>query len=80
MLAGFGHISENGCVDIDLTQPVRLESVDIAKPWGREIWFTGMEARGESLAVTPTGERLPLSAYLAVDPSATCADQPVLLL
>ncbi len=67
-------------MNIDLTQPARLESVDIAKPWGREIWFTGMEARGESLAVTPTGERLPLSAYLAADPSATCANQAVLLL
>ncbi len=67
-------------MNIDLTQPARLESVDIAKPWGREIWFTGMEARGQSRVLTPGGERVPLSAYLEVDPSATCANQPVLLL
>ncbi len=26
----------------------RLEPVSVAKPWGREIWYTGIEARGQS--------------------------------
>ncbi len=29
-------------------QPLRLETVSIAKPWGQEIWYTGIEARGVS--------------------------------
>ena len=33
---------------IDLSQVQKLEPVSIAKPWGREIWFTGMEQRGLS--------------------------------
>ena len=80
MLAGFGHLPENSRVSEELFQPVRLVSVDIAKPWGREIWFTGMEARGESRVALPSGGEMPLSEYLAADPESTCGDQPVLLL
>ncbi|NJN51183.1 MAG: hypothetical protein HC809_04770 [Gammaproteobacteria bacterium] len=43
---------------IDFDAPLRLASVEIAKPWGREIWYTGVEARGvagitDGLHVTP---------------------------
>jgi len=53
--------------------------VVVAKPWGREIWFTGMEQRGESRVVT-AGRELPLSAYLSVAPQSLCGGlTPVLL-
>jgi hypothetical protein len=44
---------ETVCVDlglpiIDLTAPMLLDTVSISKPWGREIWYTGCEARGVS--------------------------------
>lgn len=64
---------------LDLTQPVLLEPLHIAKPWGQEIWYTGMEERGESRV--ELGESiLPLSEYLALDPARTCHNQQVLLL
>ena len=58
---------------------MRLAPVHIPKPWGQEIWYTGMEARGES-DVLAGDQRLPLSDYLAIDPAATCNEQDVLLL
>jgi mannose-6-phosphate isomerase class I len=33
---------------IDLSQPLMLEPVAIAKPWGREVWYTAIEERGLS--------------------------------
>ncbi len=33
---------------IDLWGPWPLEPVCIAKPWGQEIWYTGIEKRGQS--------------------------------
>jgi hypothetical protein len=33
---------------LDLNAPLVLETVVIPKPWGREIWYTGAEARGVS--------------------------------
>ena len=33
---------------IDLSQPLLLSPISIAKPWGQEIWYTGIEARGIS--------------------------------
>lgn len=47
----------------DQTQPVRLIPVRIPKPWGQEIWYTGIEARGESQVATRDGQT-PLSTYL----------------
>ncbi|HKI75078.1 MAG TPA: hypothetical protein VJ998_10555 [Pseudomonadales bacterium] len=31
---------------IDLCRPMRLDTVRIPKPWGAEVWYTGVEARG----------------------------------
>ena len=64
---------------LDLTQPRQLATVAIPKPWGQEIWYTGMETRGES-AIVVDHTLLPLSNYLALDPRATCAEHDVLLL
>lgn len=52
---------------ISLDAPVTLEPVAIAKPWGQEIWFTGIEQRGES-SVRQGDTVLPLSHYLAMAP------------
>lgn len=45
------------------------------KPWGREIWFSGIEARGES-GVDCAGEHQPLSLVL----EKLGRDEPVTLL
>lgn len=37
-----------GAPMVPLRGPWRLEPVHIAKPWGQEIWFTGIEKRGQS--------------------------------
>ena len=33
---------------LDLRRPVSLVPVTVEKPWGREVWYSGVEARGES--------------------------------
>ena len=43
--------------------PSALRPVTVAKPWGREVWYSGVEARGESGVCTPAGV-VPLSRYL----------------
>ncbi len=56
-----------------------LGQVAIPKPWGQEIWYTGMEQRGQSQVLVPGG-RLPLSQYLALAPKMLCNGlTPVLL-
>ncbi|MGH1469894.1 MAG: hypothetical protein ACRBCS_01780 [Cellvibrionaceae bacterium] len=30
-------------------EPVLLQPIDIPKPWGKEVWYTGIEERGQSL-------------------------------
>lgn len=64
---------------IDPRQPVRLIPIHIAKPWGQEIWYTGMEQRGESKVLIDDAE-ISLSAYLADNPAALTNTTPVLLL
>ena len=49
--------------DLDLRRPVSLVPVTVDKPWGREVWYSGVEARGES-AVRQDGTTVPLSDYL----------------
>jgi len=39
-------VAETGIADIDLLSPLRLNTVTIPKPWGQEIWYTGIEERG----------------------------------
>jgi hypothetical protein len=64
------------CVTLD--EPIGLAPVTIAKPWGKEIWYTGMEARGESSVETQTGS-LPLSHYLALAPERLYRRRPIVL-
>lgn len=67
-------------MNIDYSIPVRLIPVHIPKPWGQEIWYSGMEQRGESRALLADGTELPLSSYLGHDPHRSSANEPVLLL
>jgi hypothetical protein len=64
---------------VDLHEPVRLIGVEVPKPWGREIWYTGIEARGESRVVAGDAE-LPLSLYLSLAPQRLCGRAPLVLL
>lgn len=57
------------------TPPALLEPVTVSKPWGREVWYSGVEERGES-RVHNGGERIPLSRFLA----ALGRSRPVTLL
>ena len=54
------------------TEPLRLAPVHIAKPWGQEIWYSGIEARGQS-AVTAQGFCTPLPWIMSLMPKALAA-------
>lgn len=55
-----------GIALLDFSTPWRLQPVHIAKPWGQEIWYTGIEARGVSRIVSDTGATpLPWAISLA---------------
>jgi hypothetical protein len=60
---------------ICLTRPLELETVSIPKPWGQEIWYSGIEQRGVS---TVKGVPLPwlLSVY---GDYLGCVGSPLLL-
>jgi len=66
-------------VNVNPRQPVLLQPVQIPKPWGQVIWYTGMEARGES-GVWVGDRTLPLSRYLQQDPAQLTNHSDVLLL
>ena len=40
-----GWIARHRLLDVDPTAPLRLQAQAISKPWGREIWYTGVERR-----------------------------------
>lgn len=66
---------------LNFNHPLKLVPVTIPKPWGQEIWYTGIEARGQSL-VTAQGFTTPLPWVLALLPGALMAGQgpnPILL-
>jgi mannose-6-phosphate isomerase class I len=50
---------------VDLQSPIELRSVDIEKPWGKEVWFTGIEKRGISNAVL-SGKEYKLSTLISL--------------
>ncbi|MDY0069943.1 MAG: hypothetical protein RBR91_08550 [Porticoccaceae bacterium] len=70
-----------GAPVLALNGPWRLAPVAIAKPWGREIWYTGIEQRGQS-RVTDGRHGIPLPWALALAPPQLLADgmrEPALL-
>lgn len=56
-------------------KPMYLQAVHIPKPWGQEIWYTGIEARGQS-GIGDGGYFIPLSWLLAFCGTALCG-QPL---
>ena len=64
---------------ISLDDPAPLVPAVVAKPWGREIWFTGIETRGESAVRAGSGQ-IPLSTYFSLAPARLTKRQPVVLL
>lgn len=62
---------------MEVSAPWLLDPVYIPKPWGQEIWFTGIEARGQA-AVKGEGGNLPLSWVLALFPQV--GQRPLVLL
>ncbi len=56
----------------DLLLPLSLSPVAIAKPWGQEIWYTGIEARGQSCFAVGN-LRSPLPWLLALAPKRLAA-------
>lgn len=60
-----------GAALVDLSAPLFLEPVAIPKPWGQEIWYTGIEARGLS-KVAGEGGATPLPWLLSLAPQRLC--------
>lgn len=46
--------------------PAQLEPVTVHKAWGREVWYSGVEARGESKVRLGDRAPIPLSRFLAM--------------
>ncbi len=57
---------------IDLSMPLALDPVKIPKPWGQEIWYTGVEVRGVSKVIAQ-GFTTPLPWVLALLPDYMAA-------
>lgn len=55
----FGSARGDRC-ELDLTQPLRLRTTHIPKPWGQEIWYTGVEERGVCELEDEGGGAVPL--------------------
>lgn len=51
----------------NLDAPLPLQPVSVPKPWGREIWYSGIERRGQS-GVGEPGQQIPLPWLLAALP------------
>ncbi len=64
---GMRILARLGDHEVFLDEPMRLSAATVSKPWGRELWLTGIEARGESGVHTNAGV-LPLSHYLTLAP------------
>jgi len=56
-----------GVAWVQLKQGLRLEPVRIPKPWGQEIWYTGIEQRGVSRVKSDEGSS-PLDWIIATAP------------
>ncbi len=57
-----------------LGEPLALTPMVVPKPWGREVWYTGIEARGQA-SVRVAGGRVPLHWLLAFAPTRLVAAQ-----
>ncbi|MCR8921934.1 hypothetical protein NO559_04080 [Dasania sp. GY-MA-18] len=55
-------------------QALRLQTVAIAKPWGQEIWYTGIEQRGVAELLASNQLAAPLPWVMAALPQQLCGD------
>lgn len=62
-------ISCNQFPIFEVSAPWRLDPVFIPKPWGQEIWFTGIESRGQA-RIKADGCSVPLPWVLELFPQA----------
>ncbi|WP_101759431.1 hypothetical protein [Oceanicoccus sp. KOV_DT_Chl] len=72
---------QHGLAVFTTSRPLSLEPIKIPKPWGQEIWFTGVEERGVVFAVGEGGKQL-LPYILSALPnrlSAGCQQELILL-
>ena len=67
-------IHSNKLPILKIDGPLILKTIDIEKPWGREIWYTGIEKRGFS-SVTDGTNDAPLPWVLSVAPSRLAANK-----
>jgi len=59
--------NELGWPWLSLGGALSLEPISIKKPWGQEVWFTGIEARGQS-SVSVSNLNSPLPWVLSIAP------------
>lgn len=72
---------EQGFPLVRISSPLLLEPVYIPKPWGQEIWYTGIETRGQARVIGDGGS-LPLPwvmEFLRDQLAMTVAEQLILL-
>lgn len=62
-------IAANDLPIVEVDAPWMLEPVYIPKPWGQEIWYTGIEARGQA-GVTGISGAIPLPWLMAAFPQS----------
>lgn len=53
------YCTQQGFPWVLISSPLLLEPVYVPKPWGQEVWYTGVEARGQA-SVVGQGGSLPL--------------------
>lgn len=63
----------NAIACFDLRAPLRLSPISILKPWGCEVWYTGVEARGQSALSDAVGNTLPLPWLMELFPQRLSA-------
>jgi hypothetical protein len=67
---GYWHwVEQHGLLSYQVGQPIALPSLAIPKPWGQEIWYTGVEGRGVC-AVGQPGQDAPIPWVQAVVPNS----------
>ena len=64
----------NGVPVFSTDQPIPLVPIDVPKPWGREVWYTGIEERGTAGAGTPE-HHIPLPYVLSALPEVLCGNK-----
>lgn len=66
---------------VSTAEPIALAPCIVPKPWGREIWYTGIEARGRARVRSDTGEtELPYALGMFPVPIVGEDERPPVLL